>query len=223
MTADVAFLRTLYRNRFHISCSPRRNQMWHVLYKHWFMCFIPEDSVYLELGAGRCELVNQLKAKEKTVIDANPDIRLCARPETNCIVDDLLSGLLKVPSRSQTHIVASNVFEHLPNRDYYFRVLREIFRVLGSNGSLIVMGPNITYVRERYWDFADHVLPFNDKGMVESLQAARFEIVYLKKEFLPYCTKCSLPQWCWLVRLYLVVPIFHWMFGEQFFIVARKP
>ena len=40
--------------------------------------------------------------------------------------------------------------------------------------------------------------------------------------FLPYTTKSVLPQWPWLVKLYLRLPLAWWLLGKQSLVVAKK-
>ena len=118
--------------------------------------------------------------------------------------------------------MVSNVFEHLPDRQYLYECLFEAHRVLKADGKIIVMQPNIRVVKERFYDYSDHSLPLTEKGMAESLQSSGFVLEEVRTRFLPYTTKSRYPKWPWLVKLYLMFPLAHYFMGGQMFLVGRK-
>jgi hypothetical protein len=59
--------------------------------------------------------------------------------------------------------------------------------------------------------------------MEEALGVAGYEVVECRARFLPYTTKSKLPQWSWLVRLYLALPPAQWLMGKQMLVVAQRP
>ena len=214
---------SIYRQRFHKEDLSKNIAVWQVLAKHWFPKFVSAESVTLDLGAGACGFINTIASKEKIAIDHNPDVKRSAREDVRCIVDELLQGLKQIPSDGIDTIMASNVFEHLPNKEYFFECLAQAYRVLRPGGKLIVMQPNFRAVKERFYDFPDHCLPLTEKGMAEALAASGFTIEYVKGRFLPYTTKSRYPKWPFLVRLYLLFPIAHRFMGGQMFIIGSKP
>jgi len=213
----------IYRSRFSAEEMGGRNELWKILCREWFPKFIPADAVTLDLGAGACEFINNIEAKEKLAIDHNEDLLGYANADVKCFVAELDKGLAELSEGSVDRIMVSNVFEHLPNREYLFTCLNECRRVLVSGGKIVIMQPNIAVVKERFYDFADHTLPLTDKGMVEAVGAAGFCIDYRRARFLPYTTKSRYPKWGWAVRLYLKVPLAHFFMGGQMLIVGRKP
>jgi len=213
----------IYRTRFDEEGLSKKIEIWRVLAKHWFPKFISAESVTLDLGAGACGFINTVASREKIAIDRNPDVVEFASEGVRCIVDELLPGLKQIPPDSIDAVMASNVFEHLPNKEYLFECLTHAYRVLRSGGKLIVMQPNFRAVKERFYDFSDHCLPLTEKGMAEALASSGFTIEYVKGRFLPYTTKSRYPKWPILVRLYLLFPIAHRFMGGQMFIVGSKP
>ena len=59
--------------------------------------------------------------------------------------------------------------------------------------------------------------------MTEALEIAGFQVVECRARFLPYTTKSRLPQWAFLVRLYLRLPPAQWLLGKQMLVVAERP
>jgi SAM-dependent methyltransferase len=213
----------IYRQRFGEEEYGGRNELWKVLCDRWFSRFIGPEMTVVDLGAGACEFINNIRCGSKIAIDHNPDVSKFAAAGVRCIVASFQEGLAAVDAASVDCIVASNVFEHLPDHHSLFECLEGGFRVLKPGGTLIVMQPNFRVVKERFYDFADHSLPLTEKGMAEALRSNGFEIAYLKARFIPYTTKSRYPRLPILVRLFLLVPPAHWIMGGQMFIVARKP
>ena len=98
---------------------------------------------------------------------------------------------------------ASNVFEHLRGPDALLKVLANVRTALRPGGRIMIMQPNVRLVGGAFWDFFDHTLPLTERGMTEALEVAGFRVVECRARFLPYTTKSRLPQWAFLVRLYL--------------------
>jgi len=215
--------KAIYGTRFGSEEMGGRIELWRVLCRHWFSKYISIDSCTLDLGAGFCEFINNIECGKKIAIDHNSSLPEFAEPEVQCIVAELDQGLEQVPEGSVDNIVASNVFEHLENREKLFRCLRLASRALKEGGQIVVMQPNYAAVRARFYDFSDHSLPLTEKGMAEALAASGFEIERVIARFLPYTTKRRYPRWPFLVRLYLLFPPAHWVLGGQMFVVGRKP
>jgi ubiquinone/menaquinone biosynthesis C-methylase UbiE len=214
--------RQIYRTRFGEEEMGGRIELWQVLCEHWFARYIPADSTTLDLGAGACEFINNIVSAKKYAIDHNPDVTGHAADSVECIVAELVDGLKQVPDDSIDRIMVSNVFEHLPDRQYLYDCLAEAHRVLRSGGKILVMQPNIRVVKERFYDYSDHSLPLTEKGMAESLQSNGFVLEEVRTRFLPYTTKSRYPRWPWLVKLYLMFPPAHYFMGGQMFLVGRK-
>jgi len=213
----------IYSTRFGEEEMGGRIELWRTLCRYWLPKYIPEDARVLDLGAGYCEFINNIACATRTAIDRNPDFVNHASDEVACITAGLDDGLRQLDAASIDRIMASNVFEHLPDRAALFACIEEAHRVLVPGGKILVMQPNISAVKERFYDFADHSLPLTEKGMAESLEACGFVIERQVARFLPYTTKGRYPPWPVLVRLYLLFPPAHRLLGGQMFIVGRKP
>lgn len=116
----------------------------------------------------------------------------------------------------------SNLLEHLPSPDAVQNFLQACGTYLTPNGLLVIMGPNIKYCADDYWDFADHLLPLSHLTVLEHLASARFEAVSTTPRFLPYSFRSRLPSHPLLVKAYLKARPAWTLLGKQFLIHARK-
>ena len=198
-----------------------RMQLWAVLIKHFFQHQIAETQSILDLGAGHCEFINQIRAGRKYALDLNPATRLHAGSDVQVISQDV-ARKWPLESESLDVIFSSNFLEHLPSKDDLQFCLRESHRVLRSGGRLLLLGPNIRFCPDIYWDFFDHYLPLSDRSLSEALELTGFTPTLVIPRFLPFTTKSRIPSHASLVRLYLAVPFAWKLMGKQFFIEAQK-
>jgi SAM-dependent methyltransferase len=198
-----------------------RNEMWKILCRDFFQKYIDPDSRILEIGAGYCEFINQIHAAEKTALELNPDVRSYAAAEVR-IIQDRSSRMNAVSDHSVEVVFASNFFEHL-SREEILATFREVYRVLVPGGKFMVLQPNIRFCGKDYWMFFDHLTPIDDRAFVEALEICGFELQELITRFLPFTTKSRLPRSPFLLRLYLRLRMVWPLFGQQSFILSRKP
>jgi SAM-dependent methyltransferase len=213
-------LEAIYARRF-AATELRRNQVWQVLTQHYFQRWIkPTDSV-LDVGAGYCEFINNIKAEHKLALDLNPMTPIKASPAVSVLTEDVTEPWT-VPASSVDVVFSSNFFEHLPSKKDLNHCLSEIHRVLRPQGLLIAMGPNIRHCYNVYWDFFDHYLPLSDRSMAEAAEVAGFRMEHAVPQFLPFAIRGKLPPLRVLVRLYLLFPPAWRVFGKQFLLILRK-
>jgi ubiquinone/menaquinone biosynthesis C-methylase UbiE len=214
-------LRKLYRTRLGAEEIGKRNRLWRILCSDCFQKFIPEESAVLDIGAGYCEFINNIKAGRKYAVDLNEDTRAFANTDVEVFscsaaqIDDLADNSIDV-------VFISNFLEHLKTKQEVLEVLLEIHRVCRLGGHVLILQPNIRYVNQQYWDFFDHHTPLSDRSLAEALKMTGFEIDKIYPRFLPYTTKSRLPQSSLFVKLYLKVPLVWHIIGQQAFVVARK-
>lgn len=203
-----------FRSRFAFDL--KRSRTWKVLCKYYFQKFIdPQDSV-VDLGAGWCDFINNVKAREKFAVDLWPEILKEAKIDVKAIVSDVTS-YPTIQTSSINVVFASNVFEHL-HRDQMDYAVEEIKRVLTESGKVIILQPNYRLSYKRYFDDYTHLTIWTDVSLCDYLRSKGFNIVVVKKRFLPFSLKSRFPVSEVLIRLYLKSPIKP--FAGQMLIIA---
>ena len=212
----------LYQSRFSALEQARKRELWRVLCTNFFQHYIrPEDTV-LDLGAGFCEFINNIRCSRKFAVDLNPDTRRYAASDVT-VISARSSDLGVLADNSVDVVFASNFFEHLPDKEEFLATLRELRRVLRAQGGrLLILQPNIRLLDGAYWDFLDHHVPLTERTLIEALQVVGLTPVEVRTRFLPYTTKSRLPQYAWVVRAYLLLRPLQWLFGKQTWMVAVK-
>jgi|SRR5438105_1602983 len=209
----------MYRNRF-AGAETTRARVWSVLAPHYFQRWIRENDTVLDLGAGYCEFINQIRAGKKYAIDANSATLRKASPEVEVVPQDVTTPWA-IPSSQMDVVFSSNFLEHLPTKSALQFCLAECHRVLRTQGTLLLLGPNIRFCSDIYWDFLDHHLPLSDRSVVEAVELCGFQVEQVVPRFLPFTMKNRAPGNL-LIRAYLALPVLWRVFGKQFFIVGRK-
>lgn len=209
----------IYRRRFEGE-KEARNMMWKVLCANYFQKFVSSRSTVLEIAAGHCEFINNIRAARKIAIDINEDTKTFA--DSNVEVHLTMSTDLSMIKDNEIDVIfISNFFEHIPREEILLTV-RECFRCLKPRGKLLILQPNIRFIAKDYWMFYDHVTPIDDRALCELLELSGFDIALALPRFLPYTTKNRLPQGTFFIKLYLKAPVLHKIFGGQAFVIARK-
>ena len=201
----------------------KRKKIWSAIVDGFLQRFIslPPDGRLLDAGSGWGEFITAARGPRRFAIDFDPQFGRFVQNEASFSAQDL--GCLAFSDQSFDVVFASNVLEHLTSKDLALQALRGFHRVLTPNGRLIILQPNFKFCFRNYYDFFDHYCAYTERSMVEALRLAGFSSFdCVLDRFLPFTTKSRLPQWLWLVRLYLRIPIVWRVFGQQFFIVARK-
>jgi len=210
-------LKALYATRFQAE-GEQRQDIWQVLCADFFQRWVPADATVLDLAAGHCEFINNIRAGRKIAVDLNPDVqvRAAADVETHVLRSDQLTG---IESGSVDRVFISNFFEHI-TREVITATLLEVRRVLRADGQLLLLQPNVRFCGKDYWQFFDHITPIDDRAMLEAFAQTGYDVVKNVPRFLPYTTKSRLPSGPSLVRLYLKVPLAWKVLGAQAFMVA---
>lgn len=215
-------LTRLYNRRFSGDELVDKQVLWTTLCREFLERYIATDATVLDLGAGRCEFINAVRAKRKIAVDPNPATRGLA--DTDVEVLEVMSTDMGVLLDGEVDVVfASNFLEHVANKEVLLHTLHECHRVLRPGGRMIVLMPNVRYLPGRFWDYLDHHVPLTHVSLVEALELAGFEPEVVIPRFLPYTVKDSrLPVRADLVRLYLRLPVLWRLLGKQMFVVAHR-
>lgn len=212
-----ARLEAIYKRRFGPDVAFRQ-RMWRILCADFFQRYVPSDSTVLEVGAGYCEFINNIRAGRKIAVDLNADTHLHAARDVQVIASSS-TDLSAIPPGSVDIAFASNFFEHLERRDIA-DTMREVARVLRPGGQFLILQPNYRYCYRDYWMFFDHITPLDHHSLAEALETNGFRVQHTIVRFMPYTAKGQLPKSPALVKAYLRLPFAWRFFGQQTFMVA---
>lgn len=213
-------LNQIYEIRFS-GLEEYRNDVWKILVKEFFSKWIRSTDHILDLGCGYGEFINQANAKVKHAMDLNPRTR-------NLLKDDVIfheqdcSKAWPLEENSLDLIFTSNFFEHLPNKKALDATITEAKKCLKKGGRIIAMGPNISVLKGKYWDFWDHHVALSDQSMRELIEIHKLKVLTSVTHFLPYNMVRTKRRPLFFVHLYLMFPFIWRLFGKQFLIVAQK-
>jgi SAM-dependent methyltransferase len=214
-------LEKVYTRRFNVDERTALAGVWKVLVDHCLMRWIKPDAAVLDFGAGYCNFINQVAAPRRIAVDANPAVAGNCAPGVHFILaGDLPSAGLE---GTQDVVFMSNVLEHLDNAEAVLATLKAVHTLLKPGGRAIILQPNFALVGPAYFDFLDHKVVLTDKSLVEALELTGFQMTHLRRRFLPYTSKSSMPSAPWMVRLYLMMPPAQWLMGKQTLAIAEKP
>ena len=214
-------LEKLYRHRFDEQDLPAKKAVWKVLCEHFFSSYVRPQDVVVDVGAGYCEFINQIKARRRIAVDLNARVSEFAAPGVEWLQESC-TELGSIADNSVDVVFMSNFLEHLPSKQVVLDTLATTRRILRQGGLAIILQPNIRLLPGKYWDYFDHHTPLTDKSLVEAVTMLDMQPVRVIARFLPYTTKSVLPQWPWLVKLYLRLPFAWWLLGKQSLVVAKK-
>lgn len=195
-----------------------RKRLWAVLTEYLADLFIPPTSVVLDVGAGYCDFINQLKAKERHALDISEVIRDYAASDVithvgSCVkMTDLADNYFDI-------VFSSNLLEHL-TRAESIETLNEVYRILKDRGRLILIQPNFRICYKTYFDDYTHLQIFTDRSLSNLIQSIGFQLRYCVPKFLPFSFDSKFPKSPWLVKLYLFLPFKP--FAGQMLLVAEK-
>jgi SAM-dependent methyltransferase len=198
-----------------------RDRVWKILINKFFSKWIKSADHILDLGCGYGEFINNVRCEVRYAMDLNPKTKSLLQQETIFYEQDC-SNSWEIDPNSLDLVFTSNFFEHLPNKECMYSTIHEIKKSLKSGGRLIAMGPNISVLKGKYWDFWDHHIPLSDQSLIELLQMHDFVIEQSFSKFLPYNMVRVKERPLFMVSLYLRFPILWKFFGKQFLIVAKK-
>jgi SAM-dependent methyltransferase len=198
-----------------------RTKVWQILVNNFFNKWIRSDFEILDLGCGYGEFINKVNCSARYAMDLNPRTKDHLDKEIIFYEQDCSMPWELKPS-SLDLVFTSNFFEHLPNKSTLDSTVRNIYKALKPNGLLIAMGPNISILKGRYWDFWDHHVALSEQSISELLEINRFKIKKSVSQFLPYNMVRVKKRPLFLLKLYLKMPFAWKIFGKQFLVTAKK-
>ena len=213
-------LNKIYQIRFS-GLEEYRNAIWKILVKDFFSKWIPKGSAVLDLGCGYGEFINNVPDCERHAMDLNSDSGKHLDKDIHFHQQDC-SKPWEIAPRSLDVIFSSNFFEHLPNKQSLDKTVAHAKTALKPGGLLIALGPNISVLKGRYWDFWDHHVALSDQSLGELFEVRDLMIEKSISRFLPYNMVRVRKRPLFLVSLYLKCPLFWKFFGKQFLIVGKK-
>ena len=213
-------LSDIYSGRFTSSEIERKAKIWNILANSFFQKYVPVDGTVVDLGAGNGEFINAIQASRKIAVDLNPQTRNALNPDIE-FMENSSTDLIALNDHSVDTVFTSNFFEHLPSADSLIDTLKECRRYLKSDGTLVILIPNIKYVKEDFWDYLDHSLPLTHRSMVEALTISGFTATEVFPRFLPYTIKNQrVHPPLMLLHVYLRTRWLWRFFGKQMLVVA---
>ncbi|MHB8876814.1 MAG: class I SAM-dependent methyltransferase, partial [Myxococcaceae bacterium] len=163
-------LSQIYKTRFPETDLETKNRIWRVLCDDFFARFVGEADTVVDVGAGYCEFINNIRCRRKIAIDLNPDVKRFAGADVE-VINESCTNMSSLAEGTADVVFMSNFLEHLPSKDLVYETLAEARRILRAGGRLIILQPNIRFLAREYWDFFDHHTPLSDRSLVEVLQS----------------------------------------------------
>ena len=203
-----------FESRF--TYKPGRKQVWRAI-AAYLQRDIPASATLLEVGAGYCDFINQVRAAKKYAVDVWEGASDYCKEEVTFFHASAEEKVL--PSASVDVIFASNLLEHL-NESESALVLGTWRRMLRPSGHLILVQPNYFYCYRRYWDDYTHVKAYTHESLPDMLAGHGYAVERVEKRFLPFSFQRFLPRSYGLTRLYLALP---WrpIAGQMLVVVQR--
>lgn len=211
----------IYHQRFSAQEKIAREETWRILCDSFFSRYVSKRDTVLDIGAGDCCFLRAISAARRIAVDLDPQ----AKEYSKYGIEVISAAATDFSSRIQGMVdvvLISNFLEHLSSKDQVFEVFDQVKQVLQPAGKLLILQPNIRYVKEAYWDYIDHRIALTEKSLVEALEVSGFVIEELIPRFLPYTAKSFLSRFSGLVGLYLRLPLLWRVFGKQTFVVAKR-
>lgn len=209
----------LYEFRFRDVDQAGREATWREI-SRYVHARIGSPQHVLDPAAGRGEFINSIDAVERWAVDMVAYEEGTYDEGVNVLVSDIFDADL--PQSHFDGVWISNFLEHLLSQEQTATFLQKMHDAMAPGGRIAIMGPNIRYCADEYWDMADHTLAYSHKAIAEHVYAAGFEPVEVVPRFLPYSFTGRLPAHPSLTKAYLAFPPAWRVLGKQFFVVGRR-
>jgi len=183
--------------------------------------YIPRDGVVLDLGAGYCDFINQVKAVRRYAVDSSEELTRYATEEVQAI-RTAAWDCVGIADGSVDVVHASNLLEHFDD-DELAKTMAEIRRILKPKGKLILLQPNFRLSIKHYFDDPTHKKVFTDAALGHFLESHGFDVVLARPRFLPFSMRSRpsmIPVMPWMIRAYISSP-FKPFAGQMLFIAEK--
>lgn len=208
----------LYRYRFQGIDQQQRTAVWNEIAPHVYSV-MGNPSTVLDPAAGRGEFINAIPASERWAVDEVEYDEADRSTDVKFVTSRIMDS--ELPAGHFDGVFVSNFLEHLPSQEGIAEFLERMHTVMKPGGRIAILGPNIRYVGNAYWDCADHHVPLTHLAVCEHLYAAGFEIERTIPRYLPYSFRGITPSSPTLVKMYLKAPLAWRILGKQFLVVGR--
>ena len=203
----------------HLTPDPSRRIVWQAV-AGYLAPYVPPESAVLEIGAGYCDWINNVRAARRVAVDIWPELPSFAAPGVEPVVRDVSRGLESLGASSFDVVLASNILEHFSAADIG-GVVDGVRAVLRSGGRFVIVQPNFRYAWRQYFDDYTHRSIFTDVSLPALLRAHGFQIETVKPKFLPYSMQGTrVPITSFLVNAYLRSPLKP-MAGQMLVVAVR--
>lgn len=210
-----------FRTRF--AFDPRRDVVWSEVCRFLQKRFIPTDARIIDVGAGYCNFINNVRGAERHALDLFTELPQYAGPGVTTHIGDC-TDMAFLDDDYFDVAFTSNLFEHL-TREQLIPTLTELHRVIRAGGTLIVMQPNFRFCYNTYFDDYTHLQIFTDRSLFDLLEVFGFKVRVARAKFLPVNMKSTLrlriPMLRHLVRWYMAFPIKP-LAGQMLFVSENK-
>ncbi len=209
----------LYEYRFRNVDQDARAAVW-VPIAHFLYEQLDRPAKVLDPAAGRCEFLNAMPSEERWGVDMADYEEAHARSDTHMVIANVMDA--ELPQSHFDAVFVSNFLEHLPSPEAVFSFLVKMRDCLRPGGKIAVMGPNIRYCADEYWDCADHELGLTHVAIEEHLYTAGLQPLRTHPRFLPYSFRGILPPSPRLTAAYLRIQPAWRFLGKQFLVMAER-
>ena len=195
-----------------------RSKVWKAITEYLQKYIDEKADCVVDLGAGYCDFINNIKAPLKFAVDINPaGAKYCKQGVTFC--NAAIDNLIGIPDDSIDVLFASNLLEHLDDLQLE-SALKEFNRILKNGSRVILMQPNFRYAYKEYFDDYTHKKVFTHISLRDFFEANGYEPIKIMPKFLPFSLKSRLPKSYILTKLYLVS--FYKPMAKQMLLVFKK-
>lgn len=146
----------LYAYRFEGIDQDARTAVWREIAPHVYG-LMGRPRTVLDPAAGRGEFINSIPAGERWAVDEVAYDEAEHSPDVKIVTAKIMDA--ELPPEHFDGVFVSNFLEHLPSQEGIAEFLERMHSVMKPGGRIAIMGPNIRYVGEEYWDCADHYVP----------------------------------------------------------------